>query len=159
MIKTGSQFSFEIPDGWGEASDGGRLVFHAPESEPFQELIVQGSQVTGRGPEAERQKAVAEVFENAVRALGDIVASEPFAVIRPLGPDGTLVEPQAWSVEARSSGDGTLFCGAVFRGPSGVLFVTAESAAEARPVFRQFADSVRLVTHAAPEPRPWWKLW
>jgi hypothetical protein len=151
MIKTGSQFEFEIEDGWTEFREGNRFVFQAPPSPAgFQELIVQGSLVAGEGTEEQRQHLVSVLLGNALTAIRKTLAQESTVILRPLGPDESFQNPSAWIVVAQGAFDQRLFCSAVFRGQMGVLFATFESSIPSSvSVFDAFARSVRLATQDA----------
>lgn len=151
MIRTGSQFEFEVEDGWTEFREGNRFVFRAPPSSAgFQELIVQGTLVTGAGTDEQRQHLVTEVLDNALTALRKTLAQESAIVLRPLGPDTSFRNPPAWIVVVQAASDQTLFGGAVFRGQMGILFATFESNIPSSvSAFHAFTRSVRLVTKDA----------
>lgn len=144
MLKTGTHFSYEAPDGWLEFREGGRHVYQGP-GPGLQELIIQSHVLTGGGSREERNDLLAQLTTNALGGIESTLASAPFRMLRPLAPDTSLNVQPAWSLVAVAEEDGTLFCGAVLRGPAAVLLLTFEaSSAESLPLFRRVVTSIRL---------------
>ena len=146
MLRTGTHFSYDAPDGWSEFRDGGQHVYQGP-GPGLQELIIQSHVPTGGGSHEERSNLLAQLATNALEGLESALESAPFRVLRPLSPDSSLDVQPAWSVVAVAEEDGTLFCGAVLRGTAAVLLLTFEaSSAESLPHFRRVVTSVRHAT-------------
>jgi hypothetical protein len=143
MLRTGTAFEYEPPEGWAELRDGSRYVHQAPTAR-LQELILQSWLVTGPASPDERAAALDRLVQNGLSALRSTLLAAPFKILRDLASDSSLVVQPAWSTVAVSPEDGTLFCGAVIRGASGVLLLTFEAySAQCLPIFEQVVRSVR----------------
>ncbi len=122
----GTEFQFDIPDGWDEFREGARYVIRDP-GPVFQELIFQSWVLQGEGSPLLQEQALGQLVDNALRSLRNTLQDGLLAITRPLGPDPSLGVPPPWSMMARATDDGTIFCGAVFRGTRGVLLFTWEA--------------------------------
>jgi hypothetical protein len=142
----GMQFQFDIPEGWKEFRESGRYVVQGP-GPGLQELIFQSYVLQGEGSAQQQEQLLAGLAENALSALRNALDGGLLAIKRPLGPDASLPVQPAWSTMAQAVDDGTLFCGAVFRGSGAILLLTWE--ASARPgnleLYASVVNSVRCV--------------
>jgi hypothetical protein len=143
----GAEFQFDVPDGWDELREGARYVLRGP-GPGLQELIIQSYLLRGEGSPALEERALQQLVDNAVGSLRETLGAGSLAVTRPLGPDPSLGVQPAWSVISHATDDGTIFCGAVFRGNRGVLLLTWEATPDpaSAPLYARILYSVRRVS-------------
>jgi hypothetical protein len=147
----GTEFQFDIPDGWSESRDGARYVLRGP-GQGLQELILQSYVLQGKTSPTSEEQALQRLVDNALGGLRDTLESGPLSVTRPLGPDPSLGVQPAWSMMSYATDDGTIFCGAVFRATRGVLLLTWESAPDPGHA-ELYASVLYSVRHASADGR------
>jgi hypothetical protein len=143
----GTEFQFDVPDGWDESREGARYVLRGP-GPGLQELIIQSYVLHGEASPALEERTLQQLVDNAVGSLREALEGGLLAVTRPLGPDPSLGVQPAWSMISRATDDGTVFCGAVFRGSRGVLLLTWEAAPDpaSAPLYARILYSVRRIS-------------
>lgn len=138
----GHAFVFEPPAGWGERTEGNRLVFTGPAGEDLQ---VSGVVVSGSGSAEQSRAAASSALANALTAVREAAAHPALKELTPLRQTKSTVSTTCWEVASTADGGATLFAQAVVGGPHGVLLATIEG--PARPattaVFRALLESVR----------------
>ena len=142
MLRTGRNFQFEAPDGWGESREGSRWVFR---SDDGQELTISSSFLEGDGSVPLRQGTEQELLSNALTAAAEGATQDGLVNTVPLKRDDTVTQLQCWSFASETPEKDAVFLGAVLTSGSGVLFATLEGPYSPAPfdAFRRFLMSIR----------------
>ncbi len=141
MLRIGTRFQFEPPDGWVESREGSRWIYSGPYG---QQLVVSASVVEGSGT-GEDRKSEQALLARTLQLAGE-AAARPGLVNRvPLRPDDTNTELPCWSFVSESSDENVSFVGAVLSTEGGVLLATLEGpyGHDLLGTFQQFLRSVR----------------
>jgi hypothetical protein len=142
LLRIGTQFQFEVPDGWSESPEGSRLVYRGPQGE---ELIISSVVVDGHGPLVDRLSSEAQLLSNALDAAREGATQEGLVNTIPLRLDESGLEVPCWTSVSETPAKDALFLSAVARGDRGVLLATLEGpyAPELIGIFRAFLKSIR----------------
>ena len=142
MLRIGSQFQFEAPDGWSESPEGERLVYHGPQG---QELIISSYVSVGHGSPLAKQALEKQLVSNALEAARAAATQDGLVSTVPLRPDETGLAVPCWTSVSETPEKDALLLTAVAQGDGGALLATLEGPREAEliDVFRAFLKSLR----------------
>lgn len=142
MLRIGTQFQFDAPDGWSESREGSRLVYVGPHGE---ELIISSYMSVGHGSPLAKQALENGVLSNALGAARTAATQEGLVNTIPLQPDESGFDVPCWTSVSETPEKDMLFLTAVAQGDRGALLATIEGPCDARliDVFRAFLKSLR----------------
>jgi hypothetical protein len=142
LLRIGTQFQFEAPQGWTESHDGSRLVYHGPQG---QELMISSYVSVGHGSPLARQSLEDQLLSNALEAARVAATQEGLVNTIPLRLDESGFDVPCWTSVSETPEKDALFLTAVARGDRGALLATLEGPREPGliDVFRVFLKSLR----------------